>query len=72
MTPESLDLDSIARATLAHCDQQVDDFWEGTRDHDVVEIKQMADQRETSDHDLVQNLRTPPCHGRCSSVKQIP
>ena len=29
------DLEKIAEVTLAHYDQRADDFWEGTRDHDV-------------------------------------
>ena len=33
--PDPLDLKSIAKVTLAHYDQRADDFWEGTRDHDV-------------------------------------
>ncbi|HUE64592.1 MAG TPA: class I SAM-dependent methyltransferase [Rhizomicrobium sp.] len=35
MEPDPLDLDSIAKVTLAHYDQRADDFWKGTRDHDV-------------------------------------
>ena len=35
MAPSSIDLASIARRTLAHYDERADDFWEGTRDHDV-------------------------------------
>ena len=33
LTPE--ELDRIARATLDHYDQRAEDFWAGTRDHDV-------------------------------------
>lgn len=33
LTPE--ELDGIARATLDHYDQRAEDFWAGTRDHDV-------------------------------------
>ncbi len=33
LTPE--ELQRIAAQTLAHYDQQAQDFWEGTRDHDV-------------------------------------
>jgi SAM-dependent methyltransferase len=33
LTPE--ELDRIAARTLAHYDQHAQDFWEGTRDHDV-------------------------------------
>ena len=29
------DLDNIAKGTLEHYDQRADDFWQGTRDHDV-------------------------------------
>src|SRR5438046_694727 len=29
------ELQRIARETLAHYDQRADDFWAGTRDHDV-------------------------------------
>lgn len=29
------DLESISRSTLAHYEQRADDFWAGTRDHDV-------------------------------------
>ena len=36
MKVESLDLDKIAKVTLAHYDQRADDFWQGTRDHDVT------------------------------------
>jgi SAM-dependent methyltransferase len=35
MKSETLDLESISRVTLAYYDQRADDFWEGTRDHDV-------------------------------------
>lgn len=35
MKPELLDLDSIAKVTLAHYDQRANDFWKETRDHDV-------------------------------------
>ena len=35
MKPEALDLESIESLTLAHYDQRADDFWRGTRDHDV-------------------------------------
>jgi SAM-dependent methyltransferase len=31
------DLTRLTEATLAHYDQRADDFWEGTRDHDVSE-----------------------------------
>jgi SAM-dependent methyltransferase len=37
MKVESLDLDKIAKVTLAHYDQRADDFWQGTRDHDVTQ-----------------------------------
>jgi hypothetical protein len=33
--PELIDPADIANQTLAHYDQRADDFWEGTRDHDV-------------------------------------
>ena len=33
LTPEQLDL--IATSTLAHYDESAEDFWRGTRDHDV-------------------------------------
>ena len=33
LTPH--DLDNIAKGTLEHYDQRADDFWQGTRDHDV-------------------------------------
>ena len=33
LTPQ--DLDNIAKGTLEHYDQRADDFWQGTRDHDV-------------------------------------
>src|SRR6266404_9778794 len=33
LTPE--ELDRIARGTLDHYDQRAEDFWSGTRDHDV-------------------------------------
>jgi SAM-dependent methyltransferase len=29
------DLESISRSTLDHYEQRADDFWAGTRDHDV-------------------------------------
>ena len=35
MKPETLNLDNIASQTLAHYDERADDFWEGTRSHDV-------------------------------------
>lgn len=35
MKTEPLDLKNIADRTLAHYDQRADDFWSGTRDHDV-------------------------------------
>jgi len=35
MTPKSQDLNQIVARTLAHYDQRAEDFWRGTRDHDV-------------------------------------
>ncbi len=35
MEPE--DLDGIARVTLEHYDSRAEDFWRGTRDHDVAQ-----------------------------------
>lgn len=35
MTLKPQDLDRIAASTLAHYDQRAEDFWAGTRDHDV-------------------------------------
>ncbi len=32
---KSQDLKKISELTLEHYDQNADDFWEGTRDHDV-------------------------------------
>ena len=37
MTLSPADLERIAAATLAHYDQRAEDFWEGTRDHDVAQ-----------------------------------
>ncbi len=34
---EPQDLDGIARGTLEHYDSRAEDFWRGTRDHDVVQ-----------------------------------
>jgi SAM-dependent methyltransferase len=34
---EPQDLDGIARVTLEHYDQRAEDFWSGTRDHDVAQ-----------------------------------
>ena len=28
-------MDEVSRRTLAHYDQRAEDFWQGTRDHDV-------------------------------------
>jgi SAM-dependent methyltransferase len=33
--PDPQDLEKIARLTLEHYDQRAEDFWQGTRDHDV-------------------------------------
>ena len=35
MKPEPQDLEQIASLTLEHYNQRAEDFWEGTRDHDV-------------------------------------
>lgn len=35
MKPNPLDLKKTSHLTLAHYDQRAEDFWEGTRDHDV-------------------------------------
>jgi SAM-dependent methyltransferase len=35
MTPDSHDLDKISDLTLEYYNQRADQFWEGTRDHDV-------------------------------------
>src|SRR5256885_13998947 len=35
MTLKRRDLDDIAARTLDHYDQRAEDFWKGTRDHDV-------------------------------------
>ncbi len=35
MKPDTADLDEIAVRTLAHYNEHAQDFWEGTRDHDV-------------------------------------
>jgi len=44
LTSERLDLDSIAKLTLAHYDERADDFWEGTRNHDVSQnIRALVD-----------------------------
>ena len=34
---EPQDLEGITRVTLEHYDQRAEDFWQGTRDHDVVQ-----------------------------------
>ena len=42
------DLNHIAMRTLAHYDQNAQDFWEGTRDHDVSQnIDSMLKYRRT-------------------------
>jgi SAM-dependent methyltransferase len=44
MNTEPLDLEQIANKTLAYYDQRADDFWTGTRDHDVSQnIKALLD-----------------------------
>jgi SAM-dependent methyltransferase len=35
MKLSSADIENISRVTLAHYEELADDFWEGTRDHDV-------------------------------------
>jgi SAM-dependent methyltransferase len=35
MKPDPQDLEKIASLTLKHYDQRAEEFWEGTRDHDV-------------------------------------
>jgi SAM-dependent methyltransferase len=35
MKLSSADIENISRVTLAHYEERADDFWEGTRDHDV-------------------------------------
>ena len=35
MTPGAEDQNNITQLTLAHYDQRAEDFWQGTRDHDV-------------------------------------
>jgi len=35
MSPDPKDLDQIAERTLEHYNERAEDFWEGTRDHDV-------------------------------------
>jgi hypothetical protein len=35
MKPDPQDLEKIARLTLEHYNQRAEEFWEGTRDHDV-------------------------------------
>ena len=35
MTLKRQDLDDISARTLDHYDQRAEDFWKGTRDHDV-------------------------------------
>jgi SAM-dependent methyltransferase len=52
MKTEWLDLEQIANQTLAHYNQRADDFWSGTRDHDVSQnIAALLDHIEG----------TPPC-----------
>ena len=44
MTLSPDDLQRIAARTLSHYDERADDFWKGTRDHDVSQnIKALLD-----------------------------
>ncbi len=37
MTPTREDLDGVAARTIAHYSERAEDFWQGTRDHDVAQ-----------------------------------
>jgi len=50
MKPDTADLDRIAARTLAHYNEHAQDFWQGTRDHDV---------RQNIDA-LLQHIDAPP------------